>query len=374
MRYILTNSTKDSGDDRPATLVFPATHPDGLKYLAAAHERGECVVAATSEWSSEVAATTGELLLLPYVHDTSFAAAFLNLLKDQAIGRVYAPVAAVHSWLNRFIAERQLSVRLVGESPIQREVGRFRQLMTTVTSYRGFIDDCAGDDSGLTDLEIGAVFRMADHIYGESSEEKIAAMMAIFSSAPKGDVIEIGSLAGKSASVLTLLAKRYAIGNVLAIDPWQSEAATQHDSPDTVRIHMVGEWEYEMLPKNFTINMIPTGLGCFNYLQCASENGFEKYQSGHTVTSKEFGTIEYQGAIAVIHIDGNHDYEKVKLDCKLWLPLLAQNGWLILDDYLWAHGNGPHRVGNDLLVNREAEIERSFVCGKALFVKFRPVC
>ena len=45
--------------------------------------------------------------------------------------------------------------------------------------------------------------------------------------------------------------------------------------------------------------------------------------------------------IAVIHIDGNHDHDCCRRDCELWLTRLAPQVWLILDDYLWAHGDGP---------------------------------
>lgn len=355
-------------------LVFPATHPDGLKYLQAARERDSNVIAASSEWDPEFAKDLGELLVLPYVHEQTFPSIFLNLIKEYNIGRVYAPVAAVHSWLNRFILENNLSIRLIGDSPIKREIDRFNKLMDKAAIYRNFIDQCAGSTSDLSNHEIAAVFRMAGNIYGESNDQKIAAMMAIFPSAPKGDVVEIGALVGKSAAVLAMLAKRYQIGNVLAIDPWQSEAATQHDSPDTVRVHMVSEWEYEVLPQNFVINMLPVGLGSFNYLRQESAKGFEIYQENHTVVSQAFGPIEYEGKISIIHIDGNHDYTKVNLDCELWLPLLTKDGWLILDDYLWAHGDGPHRVGDALLERRAVDIERAFVCGKALFVKFNGNC
>ena len=353
-----------------AILVFPATHQDGLKYLEAARERDEYVVAASSVWDAEIAREIGELVILPYVHELTFPRLFLDLIKKRNITRVYAPVAAVYSWLDRFISENSLAIRLVGDSPIKREMQRFNRLMEKVASYRRFIDECAGGASDLSDLEVAAVFRMAGNIYGESNEHKIAAMVAIFSSAPKGDVIEIGSLVGKSAAVLALLARRYQIGNVLAIDPWQSDAATQHDSPDTVRVDMVGEWEYEMLPQDFVINMLPVGLGSFNYLRLESAKGFEIFRKNHTVVSRVFGRVDYQGRIAVIHIDGNHDYTQVKKDCELWLPLLAQDGWLILDDYLWVHGDGPRRVGDALLERRAQNIERAFVCGKALFVKF----
>ena len=353
-----------------ATLVFPATHPDGRRYLEAARERDEITIAASSVWDAELAGISNELIVLPYVYEDTFTSTFIELIQKHNIGRIYSPVVAVYSSLARFISEHNLAVRLIGASPIKQEMHRFHTLMSKVASYRRFIDECAGGQSNLSDHEIAAVFRMADNIYGESNEHKIAAMMAIFSSAPKGDVIEIGSLVGKSASVLAWLAKRNNIGNVLAVDPWQFDAAIQHDSPELVRVDIVGEWEYEVPPQDFVINLLPIGLGHFNYLRQASAQGYAIYKKNRFVESPAFGRTTYQGEIAVIHIDGNHDYAQVKQDCELWLPLLAPDGWLILDDYLWIHGDGPHRVGDALLQQDINEIEFSFVCGKALFVKF----
>ncbi len=365
----LDNSSEPSDSDS-ATLVFPAGHADGLKYLEAARENEQNVVAASSEWDSQLAIEIGELISLPYVYEPEFPNCFLKLVQLRNIAQVYAPVAAVHAWLERFISSNNLRIRLVGESPSQREMNHARKLNGKVVRYRDFIDQCAGGASDLSNIEIASVFNMASHIYGESNENKIAAMMAIFSSAPKGDVVEIGSLAGKSASVLAFLSRRYQVGNVVAIDPWQLESATQHDSPDIVRVHMVGEWEYEILQQRFLLNILPIGLGVLNYLRQESAKGFELFKENLSIVSPEFGRTEYQGKIAVIHIDGNHDYSKVKLDCELWLPLLMMNGWLILDDYVWAHGDGPRRVGDALLEHRASSIERAFVCGKALFVKF----
>jgi hypothetical protein len=237
--------------------------------------------------------------------------------------------------------------------------------------YRPLIDRCAGGKSDLADLEVAAVLRMAGHIYGESNEQKIAAMMGIFGSAPKGDVVEVGSLVGKSASVLALLARRYRTGNVLAVDPWLAAAATQHDSPETVRVGLVNEWRWDVLPQDFAINTYPIGIGGINFLQQESVKGCEIYKRDKAVESAVFGRTEYEGRIAVMHIDGNHDYAQVKQDCEAWLPLLERNGWLILDDYIWAHGDGPKRVGDALLQQRASQIERWFECGKALFIKFR---
>jgi hypothetical protein len=46
---------------------------------------------------------------------------------------------------------------------------------------------------------------------------------------------------------------------------------------------------------------------------------------------------------------------------------MLPGGWLILDDYEWAHGDGPRRAGDELLDDRMA---KCFVAGGALFIKF----
>jgi len=63
----------------------------------------------------------------------------------------------------------------------------------------------------------------------------------------------------------------------------------------------------------------------------------------------------------------NHDYGSVKKDCELWLDRMLPGSWLILDDYIWAHGDGPYRAGNELLLDQPERIGCAFVCGKALF-------
>jgi hypothetical protein len=358
------------GGHEKAILVFPATHPAGRDFVEAAKERGENVISASSVLDAEAEQELGQLLRLPHVHEADFQRQFLDLVQRYRVSSVYAPVAAVYSWLDQFIQKNNVPVRLIGDSPIKREMGRFNRLMDKAGRYSKFIDDCADGCNDLSLLEIASIFRTANGIYGESNDQKIAAMMAIFSSAPKGDVIEIGSLVGKSAAVLALLARRYRIGNVLAVDPWLPGPATQHDSPETVRVNMVNEWDYEILPQNFSINVLPAGLGILNYLRHESVKGFEAFRNCPEVSSPIFGKVCYQGQASVIHIDGNHDYSQVKQDCDLWLQLMAPDGWLILDDYLWAHGDGPYRVGNALLTERAHDIERSFTCGKALFIKF----
>lgn len=358
------------GAHESAILVFPATHPAGRDFIEAARERGENIIAASSVPDAELEEELGHLMRLPHVHEPDFQRQFLELLKKYRVSSIYAPVAVVYSWLDKFIRTSDFPIRLIGDSPVKREMSRFHRSMEKAGRYKKFIDACADGHNELSVLEIASIFKLANSIYGESNDQKIAAMMAIFSTAPEGDVIEIGSLAGKSAAVLALLARRCGIGHVLAIDPWLAGPATQHDSPEAVRVDVVNEWDYETFPQNFTINLLPVGLGILNYLRLESVNAFEAFRNCPEVSSPIFGKVNYQGKISVVHIDGNHDYSQVKQDCELWLQLMAPDGWLILDDYLWAHGDGPYRVGNALLSDCANKIERSFVCGKALFIKF----
>ena len=367
----MTPTAINPQDSKSSILVFPATHPDGRDYLEVARERDERVVAASSAPEDiEIAGAIEQLAILPYIYEANFEAEFLALTSKQNISRIFAPVSAVYSRIAKLIVDRNLPIRLIGESPFKREMQSCTREIYKARSYLDFIRACSGFESQVDELEIAATFRLAANIYGESNEHKIAAIIGIFLDAPKGDIVEIGSLAGKSAAVLAFLAKRHEIGAVLAIDPWRTDAAVQHDSPDTVRVDLIGEWDSETLVADFVINTLPIGFGDLNYIRDTAENAIQTYRDSLAVRSQSFGETHYTGKISVIHIDGNHDYANVKQDVALWCPLIANKGWMILDDYLWVHGDGPRRAGNELFAANINKIERAFVAGKALFLKF----
>ncbi|HEY1975420.1 MAG TPA: class I SAM-dependent methyltransferase [Candidatus Baltobacteraceae bacterium] len=353
-----------------ATLVFPALNRLAVEYRDAAARRGETIVAAASVHDPQMERTFGHLFILPYVYDTAFGEALTGLVKSRGIRRIYAPVASVHAFLQSYIASQALPVELVGESPIAAVVTAYRDVLERASRARRFAAACAGESALIAgELEIAAILKHAADIYGESNEEKLAAMIALFAEAPKGDVVEIGSLMGRSAFVLQFLAQRYGIGPVLSVDPLSPSASFQHEIPGDVQRTMDDQWDYDLLRKAFVINMLPTARGQFNYLRMTSEEGFKVYSARREIRTDEFAEVRYAGKIAVIHIDGNHDYRFVKQDCDLWVPAIVPNGWLILDDYVWAHGDGPYRAGNALL-ERRTDVRRAFLCGKALFVQF----
>ncbi len=360
---------RDGAMDRGVTLVFPAVNQSAVDYLADATERSEPVMAAASAFGVGISAAFGQLLRLPMIYDPDFEYELKSLITAHGITRVYCPVAAVHDFMAKRIALGEIPLTLIGKSPIQRQVDQHRALIERAKPLHAFAGECAEEGECCSLLEVASMLKHAAQIYGESNDDKLAAMVGIFASAPKGDVVEIGSLMGRSAFVLQFLSGLHSIGPLLTVDPWQAFNAVQHDSPEQFQ-SLVDVWDFEVLAQGFTVNALPYGIGCHAHLRMASEQGYGTYAGSAPITGLSGSTVAFSKSIAVLHIDGNHDFAQVARDVELWAQHLVPGGWLILDDYLWAHGDGPHRVGDRLLQESAGRIARAFVCGKALFMRF----
>jgi hypothetical protein len=351
------------------TLVFPCCVPAALDYAEKARGRGEVVIGSSSLAFDETARHFPSWFRLPNVYAPDFAARLSEAVAAHGIDRVFAPVSAAHWMLERLVQRGEIDLELIGEMPIRRHAREHARLMADADARLADIAGMSGDRSALTRFEVAAVLRQSTAVFGESSEAKIAALMAIFASAPKGDVVEIGVLTGCSASVLEMMASRYDTGPVLAVDPWSYANSVQEESPRDLQ-EMVDVWDATVPFETFLTQLLPIGRrGAFNYLPLTSREAHGKWLRDRVVRSAEFGETRYAGRIAVLHIDGNHDYAAVSEDVSLWLPHLLPDGWVVLDDYFWLHGDGPRRVGDAFLTARAAEIARAFVCGSALFVQ-----
>jgi hypothetical protein len=351
-----------------ATLLFPCCVPAAIAYAEAARGRGEKVVAASSLSFDETAPLFPTWFPLPTVYAPDFAAKLRDAIAAHGIERVFAPVSAAHWMLERLVARGEISLTLLGEMPIRQHAMDHAKLMAAADARLAEVQATAHGRSPLTRFEVASVLRAATAVFGESNETKIAALMAIFADAPRGDIVEIGVLTGRSALVLEIMAKRHDTGAVLAIDPWSYATSVQQESPQDLQ-EMVDVWDAKVPFETFLTQLLPVARrGAFNYLPMIARDALPAWRGG-AVRSAEFGQTRYAGRIAVLHIDGNHDFAAVSEDVALWLPHLAPGGWLVLDDYLWLHGDGPRRVGDALLASRR-DITRAFICGGALFVKF----
>jgi hypothetical protein len=354
-----------------ATLVFPSSHAAALQYARHAAARGEYTVGASSAAREEWADVFGDWEYLPSIHHPDFESALISLVERHGLTHVYVPLATAHTALLDLVESGKISLKIVRPNPIAEQLGELRASVEQVESLYPFIRTIVEEESRRPSKPfVAAVLRYASRCYGESSATKLVALLAAAASAPVGDVVEIGTLMGRSASVLIQAARYYGIGAVLTVDPWDADAALQHDSPQVIR-SVVDLWDFEMLARGYFMNIIPVAWGRANHLRMPSAAAFLAYKQKMRVHTAELGETRYNGHIALLHIDGNHDVEKVHEDWSLWGSRLLPGGWVVFDDYCWLHGTGPHKVGDELLERRNVW-QRAFVCDGALFLQLNP--
>ncbi|MFM7741890.1 MAG: class I SAM-dependent methyltransferase [Verrucomicrobiota bacterium] len=199
---------------------------------------------------------------------------------------------------------------------------------------------------------------------------KLRALCEIARDCPRGDLVEIGSWWGKSAFILLRLAQNYGIGRLYCVDPWSDAHLVQGGAAsvvDLVSTQYCAEEAFQV----FLLNLRPYAHGDLSYLRCPSAEGAARYKAGNPITTSEFGSARPVGAIALLHIDGNHSYACAKEDIASWTPAMAPGGWIIVDDYVWPFGDGPKRAGDEYLEANADRIAMSFVTGSALFIKLR---
>jgi hypothetical protein len=198
--------------------------------------------------------------------------------------------------------------------------------------------------------------------------EKISALCEIARYSPQGDVVEIGSWWGKSAFILARLARCYGVGKILCVDPWSSNYLVQCDEGGLVD-GGIAQYDCDEALRVFEMNLLPYNANDINYLRMPSTEGAKYYSNYKSVTTDSFGSTDYCGEIAILHIDGNHSYEAAKADIEAWTGYVVAGGWIIIDDYVWPYGDGPKRVGDEYLVENYCRICTAFVMGTALFIQ-----
>jgi hypothetical protein len=348
------------------TLVFPSSMTQSQTFTRSAKARGDRVVAASSVTADETAIYYDHWVYLPSMYDADFGQALVSLIAAENITHFYTPHMVIFLAVKALVESQAIPVMLC-ESPVKTLQSHYLEVFSHVSDASPFIEAISGKSPPAS--LIRSLFHYGEQIYGQTSETKIAAMAAVCADAPKGDVIEIGSAWGRSAFVLATLATHYNIGNVLCIDPWKYDISQYETDPGFVTATN-DAMDWGLTFDIFCVHLMPFGGGRLNYLRGLAENLIETYLANSILSSPEFGRTDYRRRASVIHIDGNHGLEAIERDCRLWSPTLVPGGWLIIDDYVWAHGTGPQVVGDQLLSSQASNIKCSFCAGKALFIKF----
>ncbi|MBS0408522.1 MAG: class I SAM-dependent methyltransferase [Proteobacteria bacterium] len=272
---------------------------------------------------------------LPDVADPDFDRTLAEVLAEQADEATETPHARI--W-------RRLSERLGEIVP----TADYKGLRDHVASARKPSFWAAFPPQGtLSDVERAGLLRLALATPGEGDEAKMHALMEVARHAPQGDIVEIGSGAGRSASLLLPLAQRYHLGAILCIDPWAGGAA----GDETLRV--------------FEINLAAFAQGRLNYVRAGADWFGPDYGPGLAVTTEAFGTTAYEGAIAILHLDGPP--AEAERDAKMWSPLVVGGGWIVFGR-LDAGTRGAAEAFADANAGR---IAARFEAGGSLFLQLK---
>jgi len=346
--------------------VFPAGLPDSLAFRAQASARGSVVVGASSLAFDPAASAYDAWDTLPYVHEPTFADALARVVSRHRVEAIYSPHEVVSGVLAERLDAIAPGVRLISANPMMKSEQRYRDLLARSASDYDGAAFAQARRAALSAIERAGILRLVDTIPGMTDGDKIDALFEVMRRAPDGDIVEIGSWWGRSAALLVLLARRHGLGPVLCVDPWRSENLPQGvDVLDAASARMDADEALRI----FQINLSPLAGGRLNYIRAPSTEAARAYGPGISVETEVFGRTDYAGEIAVVHIDGNHAYENVAADAEAWTPYVKPGGWIVFDDYVWAFGDGPRRVGDAWLARNADRIDLSFVTGTALFIR-----
>lgn len=350
-----------------SVLVFPAGMPSALTWARHASESGMRVVGASSLANDPARPKYSEWIVLPWIGDVDFADALTCCVREQKIDAVFSEHPVVWRTLRDLLPKTARNVRLEPQ-PWQAELSDYRGYRDIAASFlREPLQLAASGcvEPAMPLPQLAALVRLFQLVPGQCDHPKLEALTAIFRWMPPGDIVEIGSLWGRSAVALAFLSRHYNIGKLLCVDPWRTEEIHQGiPAVDAVFDHAPMDEIFEA----FRMNLAPF-QGLVNYSRTLSSQAAQRYSAAHYFTTEDFGRTGYTGEIALLHIDGNHAIEAVRGDIAQWRQSVRAGGWVVFDDYCWPFGDGPRTAANEFCGMFQGNLASAFVAGGALFLK-----
>lgn len=360
-------------------LVFPVNVDASVPFIRNAKSLGFTIIGASSLDHPLQEGLVDDYVRLPFITDSLFDDQFLAAINEYRISRVYAPHHGVW-WHLKSLLERQPDARfaLCEPHPFEANWEAFQQSLLWAQSAVGdtlcealqwAVPTPAPE---LNTTAYAALHRGFLRVPGETDEDKLRALCSIARVAPKGEIVEIGSLYGRSAYALGWLAKRYAIGATICVDPWNAADLTDQGPAARILADEPKSIDYEKIFQSFCATAAE--LNGTSYIRNPSARAVEDYRqaiAARALHTPQLPPVPVSGKVSLLHIDGNHRYDHVINDIKHWSPYLADGGWLLLDDYVWAFGDGPRRAGDELLAS--GAFDCGFVASDTLFLRKAPV-
>ncbi len=359
----------------PTLLVFPVNVDSALPVIKMARALGYRIIGASSVQPYPDIPELETCIHLPFITAPGFAEAFAAARAEHGISHVHAPHHGVWSHLNSQLqSSPELPYVLCGKHPFRQNWENFAPSMQWAEEVRS--DKLAGAATlpgsalapPLSTAAYASLHRGFLRIPGESDVEKLSALSAIARLTPRGDVVEIGSLYGRSAYALGRLAHAHGIGACICVDPWRMEVLTDQGKQADILQSGASFIDFDQIFLEFlaTAAEVP-GMAYIRQPSATAITSYLAACAAGELRPAGLPAVPVSGRIALLHIDGNHRYDQVVLDIQTWEPYLMEGGWLLLDDYVWAFGDGPKIAGDELL--QSGAFDHMFTCSDTLFLR-----
>ncbi|MET0065284.1 MAG: class I SAM-dependent methyltransferase [Candidatus Thiodiazotropha sp.] len=362
-------------------LIFPIDIDAGQRLAAEVRALGIPLVGASSIPRTRPDPLLGEIRRLPFVTEAPFAEQFRRLIEGEHITHVYTHHQGVWTQLRSLQQDNpdRYSFTLVQPDPYTRDWLTIADSLEWAERllrerFTDSLSDIAAEVPAppLKRNMLAGLHQQFLRIPGQCDLSKLHILIHIAPLLPRGDLVEIGSLYGRSAFAMSWLGAHYRIGNHLSIDPWSAGKLDLQDQESELINRDVGRIDFDKIFQGFLCHLaLQSNLG---YVRETSEIGHRIYLEAITagfIETPEFGRIAIQGKIALLHIDANHGYRHVVQDIALWEPHVTAGGWVLLDDYVWSFGAGVKRAADELLAR--GGFDRAFVLGDTLVLRKSPV-
>jgi hypothetical protein len=353
-------------------LLFPSTTFEAVAFASQLKSEGHVAIGAASINSELLNSYIfDENIHIPHIVDDTFIDILTVILKDSEITHFWTSVNSVYGIAKSTVLN--LGIDMLSCDPMLSPLFPVELVNSEVdgrAQYLKMLRDSVGNAPIESNVLKSTIFN-ALSVPGQSHFDKLLTVCQMFSDIPEnGDLVEIGSLWGRSANQFLMLSQVFNKGNLLCIDPWPHNGMTQDTGSK------LEEYSKDLDSSScftiFTMKLAALFPRKINYIRDYSDNALSVYKelSGELNTA-EFGNVSYSKKISLLHIDGNHGFEAVKSDVEKWCPLVIPGGWIIFDDYNWSYGEGPTTVVDNYLQTHLHRLETAFFSGGAMFVKLK---
>lgn len=138
--------------------------------------------------------------------------------------------------------------------------------------------------------------------------------------------VDIGVYRGRSLVPQAVAHREFTGGKAYGIDPWLNAEVRETGNPDKQQEidNFIDATDFPAIYREVDILLRKLNL----------EQNCElvRERSRDAITYFERNNIKF----GLIHIDGNHDAERVATDVTLYLPRLNRGGFVVMDDVSWA--------------------------------------